>query len=208
MSRRPAINPARVDWSGENPGMYLKESADGPFVTLVSFFRVVMSPHGRGHALILLEAPGLNISLPEALNVCVTDNEPLARWLVQDFAMSFSAFRGVPALRTMPYVPLSGVQASGDQRASYMEWVQGDGVEATLSWERLGEPFMVELGPEQSATGRHEMWSLFIEARRVTATVNGRRLRGQPVPRDFQGRRSSTAFLAFSETWVRADAPR
>jgi hypothetical protein len=52
------------------------------------------------------------------------------------------------------------------------------------------------------------MFSLFIEARRVTATVNGRRLRGQPVPRDFQGRRSSTAFLAFSETWVRADAPR
>ncbi|MGH7317907.1 MAG: hypothetical protein ACREJS_16800 [Candidatus Rokuibacteriota bacterium] len=208
MTRRPAINPGRVDWSGENPGMYLKESADGPFTTLVSFFRVVMSPHGRGHALILLEAPGVNASLPEALNVCVTDNEPLARWLVQDFAASFGAFRGVPALRTMPYVPLSGVQASGDQRASYMEWVQGDGVEVTLSWEQLGQPFMVELAPERSPTGRHEMWSLFIEARRATATVNGRRLRGQPVPRDFQGRRSSTAFLAFSETWVRADSPR
>jgi hypothetical protein len=67
---------------------------------------------------------------------------------------------------------------------------------------------MVELGPEQSPTGRHEMWSLFVEAGRVTASVNGRRLRGQPVPRDFQGRRSSTAFLAFSETWVRADSPR
>jgi hypothetical protein len=89
-----------------------------------------------------------------------------------------------------------------------MEWVKGDGVEATLSWEKLGEPFMVELGPEQSPTGRHEMWSLFVEAARVTASVNGRRLRGQPVPRDFQGRRSSTAFLAFSETWVRADPPR
>jgi len=188
--------------------MYLKESADGPFTTLVSFFRVVMSPHGRGHALILLEAPGVNTSLPEALNICVTDNEPLARWLVQDFAAYSGAFRGVLALRTIPYVPLSGVETSGDQRASYMEWVQGDGVEATLSWEQLGEPFMVELGPEQSATGRHEMFSLFIEAGRVTATVNGRRLRGQPVPRDFQGRRSSTAFLAFSETWVRADSPR
>jgi hypothetical protein len=35
---------------------------------------------------------------------------------------------------------------------------------------------MVELGLEQSATGRHEMFSRFIEARRVTATV-GRRLR-------------------------------
>jgi hypothetical protein len=56
---------------------------------------------------------------------------------------------------------------------------------------------------DKSATGRHEMFSLFVEASRVTATVNGRALRGRPVPRDFAGRRSSTAFLAFSETWVR-----
>lgn len=40
--------PGTVDWSGENPGMYLKETQDGPFVTLLSFFRVVVSPHGRG----------------------------------------------------------------------------------------------------------------------------------------------------------------
>ena len=28
---RPVINPGKVDWSGENPGMYLKEKVDGPF---------------------------------------------------------------------------------------------------------------------------------------------------------------------------------
>jgi hypothetical protein len=38
------IFPGKVDWSGENPGMYLKETADGPFVTLLSFFRVMISP--------------------------------------------------------------------------------------------------------------------------------------------------------------------
>ena len=54
MMTRTPIHPGTVDWSGENPGMYLKEAADGPFVTLVSFFRVVLSPHGRGHALVLL----------------------------------------------------------------------------------------------------------------------------------------------------------
>ncbi len=184
--------------------MYLKEKADGPFVTLVSFFRVVVSPHGRGHALVLLESPMLNTSLPEALNVCVTDNDPLARWLVKDFVTSFGSFKGVPALASMEYIPLRGVQASGDQRASYMEWVKGDGIEATLSWEELGEPFMVDLPKEKSATGHHELYSLFVDAGRVTATVNGRRLRGQPVPREFAGRKSSTAFLAFSETWVRS----
>ena len=53
-----AINfPGTVDWSGENPGISLKETPDGPFVALASFFRVVLSPHGRGHALVLMQSP-------------------------------------------------------------------------------------------------------------------------------------------------------
>jgi hypothetical protein len=197
------VLPGEVDWSGENPGMYLKEKADGPFVTLVSFFRVVASPHGRGHALILLEAPLLHRSLPEALNVCVTDNDALARYLVSNFVAHFGAFKGAEALPYVDYVPLEGVAASGDTRSAYMEWVKGPGVEVSLSWEQLGEPFMVNIPKEQSATGKHALHSLFVDARHVTATVNGRPLKGQPVPRDFAGRKSSTAFLAYSETWIK-----
>src|SRR5205823_5525010 len=101
MTMPTMTHPGTVDWSGENPGMYLKENADGPFSTLVSFFRVVASPHGRGHALILLEAPLLHTSIPEALNVCVTDNESLARYLVSEFAAHFDAFKGAEALQSM-----------------------------------------------------------------------------------------------------------
>jgi len=204
MTADTPIHPGAIDWSGENPGMYLKDKPDGPFVTLVSFFRVVVSPYGRGQALVLLESPLLDTSLPEALNVCVTDNDALAHWLVAEFLSRFGAFRGATALESMRYVPLTGSQASGDPRESYMEWVKGEGVEVTLSWEDLGQPFMIRLPASQSATGRHELWSLFVEAGRVSARVNGRELRGRPVPRDFAGRRSSTAFLAFSETWIRA----
>jgi hypothetical protein len=45
---------------------------------------------------------------------------------------------------------------------------------------------------------------VFVEAGGISARVNGRDLRGRPSMRDFAGRPSSTAFLAFSETWVRA----
>jgi hypothetical protein len=76
-------------------------------------------------------------------------------------------------------------------------------VEAALSWENLGEPFMVNIPKEKSATGKHALHSLFVDARAVTATVNGRTLKGRPVPREFAGRQSSTAFLAYSETWLR-----
>src|SRR5262245_13043387 len=67
---RPVINPGVVDWSGENPGMYLREAADGPFVTLISYFRVVLSPKGRGHAAFILQDPhgdGRNAAKP---NLC------------------------------------------------------------------------------------------------------------------------------------------
>jgi hypothetical protein len=203
MTTSAFVHPGEVDWSGENPGMYLKETADGPFVTLVSFFRVVASPHGRGTALILLEAPLLHRSLPEALNVCVTDNDALAHYLVSNFAAYFGAFKGAEALQYMDYLPLEGVAASGDTRSAYMEWIKGPGVEVTLSWEDLGEPFMVNIPKEKSATGKHALHSLFVDARRVTATVNGRQLKGKPVPREFAGRQSSTAFLAYSETWIK-----
>src|SRR4051794_27553384 len=39
---------------GREPRLSLKDSPDGPFTGLASFFRVVLSPHGRGHALVLL----------------------------------------------------------------------------------------------------------------------------------------------------------
>ena len=203
MTTPTLTHPGVLDWSGENPGMYLKEKTDGPFVTLVSFFRVVASPHGRGHALVLLEAPLLHRSLPEALNVCVTDNDALAHYLVANFVTYFGAFKGAEALEHMDYLPLEGVAASGDTRSAYMEWVKGPGVEASLSWEDLGEPFMVSLPKEKSATGKHALHSLFVDARRVTATVNGRTLKGKPVTREFAGRQSSTAFLAYSETWIK-----
>jgi len=183
--------------------MYLKEAADGPFVTLVSFFRVVASPHGRGHALVLLEAPLLHRSLPEALNVCVTDNDPLARYLVANFVSYFGAFKGAQALQYMDYIPLEGVAASGDPRTGYMEWVKGKGVEVSLSWEEMGTPFMVSIPKELSPTGKHALHSVIVEARSVTATVNRRPLKGRPFPREFAGLQSSTAFLAFSETWLR-----
>ena len=68
--------PGTVEWSGENPGISLKSDPNGPFTTLASFFRVVLSPHGRGHALVLMQAPH---QADPVLNLCLTDNEPLAR---------------------------------------------------------------------------------------------------------------------------------
>jgi hypothetical protein len=197
----PILFPGTVEWSGENPGISLKTDPDGPFTALASFFRVVLSPHGRGHALVLLENPQQN-GAPG--NVVLTDNEPLARYLIRDFVSHFGAWRGLPGLAGITCRKLDSVTASGDPASSYTETVKAGDMTVVLNWSGLGAPFCFALTPTQSATGKHSMPSLFVGCDSATITVNGRSLPGKPVPRDVAGQRISTAMLAFSETWIRA----
>jgi hypothetical protein len=46
---------------------------------------------------------------------------------------------------------------------------------------------------EQSATGAHEMFSLFLEPTAVKATINGKSVAGKSFPRDWVGRNSTPA---------------
>jgi hypothetical protein len=202
---RPAINPGSVDWSGENPGMYLKETTDSAFVTLISFFRVVLSPRGRGHAAFILRDPhgdGRNAAKP---NLCITDNEPLAEYLREGFVANFGAFKGVKGLPGTRLVPGWDFMPGGDGKAAHVEWFRSAVGQVCLTWKGLGDVFLVEMPKDKSATGQHEMFSLFVDAHAVEVSINGRGVAGRPFPREFAGKKeSSTAFLAFSETWVKA----
>jgi hypothetical protein len=193
------INPAHVDWSGENPGLYLREGEDGPYTCLASFFRVVYSPHGPGHALVLLWDP--NAEHPH--NGIYTDNDTLGAWLRDNFVAYFGAFKGNPLVATMPLKSLEGVRRGGDAVCEYAENLSAGDHKIKLVWAGLSAPYMVQLPTDRSATGVHEMFSLFLDAREGYVEVDGERARGQAAPRDYHGRKSSTAFLAFSETWVR-----
>jgi hypothetical protein len=200
----PILFPGTVDWSGENPGISLKERPDGPFVTLASFFRVVLSPHGRGHALVLLQSPQDAAPPADRANVCYHDNEALARYLVAGYLAHFGAWKGLPGLKSLAYKKLDSVAASGDPLTSYSETVKSGDTTVRLTWGGLGTPFCFALPPDKSATGKHHMPSLFVGCTEATVTVNGRALPGTPIPRDIAGRTISTAMLAFSETWITA----
>ena len=200
----PIVFPGTVEWSGENPGISLKATPDGPFVALASFFRVVLSPHGRGHALVLLQSPQEANPPPDRGNFCLHDNEALARYLVADFVSHFGAFKGQGGLDGLVYRKLDSVEASGDPASSYSETVRAGDLTVRLTWSGLGKPFCFALPPDKSATGKHHMPSLFVGCRDATASVNGRALPGKPVPREIAGHTITTAMLAFSETWIRA----
>lgn len=199
------VFPGTVEWSGENPGISLKEDPAGPFTTLASFFRVVLSPQGRGHALVLLQSPQEASPPAERANLCLTDNEPLARWLVAEYVAHFGAWRGLAGLQGLAYRRLDEVTTSGNATSRYAETVRAGDLTVELAWTGLGRPFCFALPPALSATGKHHMPSLFVGCDAASVTVNGRARPGAPVPREIAGQRISTAMLAFSETWVRAD---
>lgn len=192
-----------VAWAGENPGIMLREADDGPFTSLATFFRIVLSPHGRGHALILLQAPS-EASPTKGLNVCITDNERLARYLIDGFVRHFGSFKNLAGLDTMKMVPLDSVSTLGDARTSYTEMIVGGGSTIELGWADLGQPFFFLSPPEESATGLHHMPSVFVGCNHPRIIVDGRRLPGRPVPRETAGRKHTSAFLAFSEAWIRS----
>jgi hypothetical protein len=200
MAEQP-INPGVVDWSGENPGMYLKLEESGPFTCLVSFFRVVYSPHGGGHGVVILMDPqGRD---PTAVNAFYTDNRPLADYLKSNFVSQFAAFKDNPLLATLPIREATSFAHSGDARSAWTETIRGPEIDISLTWSELGQPFLVNYQPQHSATGKHYMASLFIPGQRAEVMVNGVRGVGTPIPRDMYGTKSTTAFLAFAETWVR-----
>jgi len=193
-----------VDWSGDNPGIYLKDSADGPFISLMVWFRVAVSAYGKGHAVLLFEDPTRAAAWPDLANFCVCDNEPLARYLVENFVKKFGVFQKANAFSALRYLPMKNHTASGDNVTSSTVRATAEGLEIELIWDKLGKPFAADVLPEQSATGAHVMYSVFLESAEASIIVNGRKLRGRPFPRPFMGRTASSAFLAFSETWLKS----
>ena len=197
--------PGTVDWSGENPGISLKLDPDGPFVSVASFFRVMVSQFGRGHALMLMMSPYDANPPPERGNYCFHDNEALAKWLVTNFVSYFGAWRDTPGLKNLKYLPLNKVTPLGNTTSMYREHIEADGFDIALTWTHFSPAFCFALPPEKSATGKHWMPSTFVPCTGATIEVNNKMRPGKPVPREIGGNMITTAFLAFSETWIRSE---
>ena len=183
-------------WSGDNSGIYLKHHPDeGEYVTRASYFRVTYSPHGTGNVLVLLSGP---------TELCLHDNEALARWLVVDFARHFPQFESSPEMDRLDYVEFDAHRSEGDARSGIRERFRAHGIEVELRWAPAEHAFFVALPPERAATGGHEMYSLFFDVWEASVHLDQRRLPGVVTERNLHGRRAPTSFLALSETWVAA----
>lgn len=98
------VRTGKVDWTGDNPPIYLKLDPAGDWSTLALFFRINASDYGRGHMTLVLEDPYSKIGVENPTRLCYTDNAPLARYLINDFVRKFGLFR--PAGEALDALPI------------------------------------------------------------------------------------------------------
>ena len=167
------------------------------------FFRIFYSPRGMGSGIVVLDKPGIEEGYPAIANLCISDNEPLARYLIDEFFAKFASFRVSPGIRAVTHLPMTECRREGSTLSTYSEIVRSVDQEVVATWKNLSAPYAVDMPAAQGPTKQHQMYSLFLDAGDASVTVNGRPLAGRVVQRDFAGMRKSTAFLAFSESWMR-----
>jgi hypothetical protein len=186
-------DPNQVCLTGENSFIRLGHTADGPLTTRTSHWRILWSPAGAGHVLYMQSG------LTNDRVRIYSDNIALARWLqgeIETFLYPPFADQQIPVIE-------AAFEKWGDGRAYWTESVDSEEDTVRLTWYDFIEPFMITVAAGSVEGRPHGVYSCFIPARRAQLTLNGNVADGQAFPQDRDGRQSSTACIAWSETWVR-----
>ena len=190
MTSANPVDPNSIRLTGENSFIRLAE--DGEQTTRTSHWRVLYSPGGAGHVLFIKS------DLVDGVRI-YSDNIALTRWLQEEIeSLLFPEF----ADQSIQVIDAE-FSRKGDTYTYWTETIENDDDQISLTWHDFLEPFMLTV-PAGSAPGRpHGVYSCFIPASSGRITVNGQDAGGE-VTLEMRGdKQSSTACLAWSETWVR-----
>jgi hypothetical protein len=186
-------DPNQVLLTGENSFMRLSHEDGGPLTVRASHWRVLLSPGGPGHVLFLNgEVTGNDVHI-------YTDNVAMTRWLqgeIQGLLTPEFGDQDIPVID-------AEFERLGDVRSFSTESVVSRDADIELTWYDFAEPFVIRAAPGSTPGRPHGVYSAFIPARRAYMTFNGETSAGRPFPADRDGHETSTACLAWSETWVK-----
>ena len=186
------VDPNDVMMTGENS--FVRFSPDGGRTQTdrASHWRVLWCPAGAGHALFMRG------TLTGGAVRIWSDCAPVARWLQKEIeSLLYPAF----ADENTPVAQAAFARSGGiDTRAA--ELVTAKDAEVLLSWEDFLAPFVLTM-PPGSANRPIGVFSTFFPARTARIALNGRVAAGTPWLEKRGERDSTSACLAWSETWVK-----
>lgn len=191
------VDPNEVRLTGENSFIRLGQEEGGQFTTRASHWRVLYSPEGPGHALLLQS------DLTDHQVAVYSDNIALARWLQEEIESMLHP----PFSDTSVAVQEGTFTRSGDVRSFITERVLTRDGDISLTWHGFLEPFAIHAAPGTGGRS-HGVYSIFFPARKAQVAINGKLAAGRPLRAERDGRESTSACLAWSETWVRPPVPQ
>jgi hypothetical protein len=189
------VDPNEPLMTGENSFIRLSRDGGKTLADRASHWRVLWCAAGSGHALFLKS------ELTDGKARVYSDNPAVARWLQKTIeSLLFPEF----ADTSLPIVAAEFARG-GDVRSSAWETVTSATDRVRLAWWDTLEPFVLSMAP---GTGGRPIgvFSTFFPARSSQLELNGRFATAQVWAEQRGDRQSSSACLAWSETWVKPRA--
>ena len=189
------VDPNGVLMTGENSFIRLSHDGGATLASRFSHWRVLWCAAGSGHALFAQS------DLTDNKVRIYSDNPAVARWLQKSIEhLLFPAFADTS-------IPVIGAvfARSGDASSTATESVDSATDRIRLTWWDTVEPCVLTMAP---GTNNRPIgvFSTFFPARSAQAELNGRFATGQVWTEKRGDRDSSSACLAWSETWVKPRA--
>jgi hypothetical protein len=188
----PPVDPNQVLMTGENSFIRLSPDGGKTQSDRVSHWRMLWCPAGAGHVLFMQG------TLTDGRVRVYSDNIAVARWLQKTIeAVLFPAF----ADTALP-VMAARFERHGGPWSTATETVAAADARITLSWYDCIEPFVLHAPPgfNDRPIG---VFSTFFPARAAQIEIDGKVATGSVWAEMRGDRQSSSACLAWSETWVK-----
>jgi len=186
------VDPNEVLMTGENSFIRLSRDAGKTLADRASHWRVLWCPAGAGTVLFLQS------ELTDSKVRIYSDNPGVARWLQKTIeALLFPAFADTS-------LPVIGAEFArgGDARSTAFETITSTTDRIRMTWWDTLEPFVLTMAP--GTNGRPiGVFSTFFPARSAQIELNGRFATAQVWAEQRGDRQSSSACLAWSESWVK-----
>jgi hypothetical protein len=189
----PPVDPNDVLMTGENSFIRLSKDGGANQSSRLSHWRVLWCPAGSGHVLFIQS------DLTDGEARVYSDNAAVARWLqrtIETYLFPAFADTGLPVIA-------ANFSRSGDAQSSAVETIESVDDTIIMTWYDYLAPFVLTAPPGQPPERPIGVFSTFFPAQGAQVEFNGQFAEGVPWLEMRGDRQSSSACLAWSETWVK-----
>jgi hypothetical protein len=187
-----------VFFSGENPAMSLYVAGTEQLSAVASYWHCTDSQWGTGHALVLwLETEDSDIGH----GGIYTDNLVLAKGLVQNLTRHFPEFADVP-IGTLAYIGGAVCDHTYDG-VRYQVVCELPHARIEIEWNDILDRKQVLWPGFPAGQAVFDLTTVICPCRTGKIMINAKTAAGEVIVQQVpDGFLSSTAFLAFAETWI------